>query len=115
VELRLISPSGDHTLDPDLIIASTYIREVRTFGVGDSLTFKIFEPDTSRVCYLHYWKGGNYRKAPFTLAGDTLVAGCRISGSGYHHLFIDILDRETVYDSSAAYSANAWGILFKVE
>ena len=115
MELYLSSSSGDHTLDPDLIIALTNIREVRTFGADDSLTFKIFEPDTSRVFYLHYWKEGNYRKTPFISDGDTLVAGCRISGSGYQHLFIDILDGETIYDTTAEYRANAWGILFKVE
>ncbi len=115
MELRLSSTSGDYTYSPGSVTSLTKVREVRTFESGDSLTLTIVNPITSWVYYLHYWKEGNYRKTPFISDGDTLVAGCRITGSGYQHLFIDILDRETIYDTTAEYRANAWGILFKVE
>jgi hypothetical protein len=113
--LRLSSTSGDYTLSPDQIISLTKIREMRAFGAGDSLTFKIFEPDTSRLFYLHYWKEGDYRKRPFVVDGDSLISGCQINGSGYQHLYIDILDYNTVHDSTAAYKSYSWGILFKVQ
>lgn len=113
--LNVESPSGEFILSPTSIVALTYIRDVRTFGAGDSLSFKISQPDTSRLFYLHYLKDGNYLKVPFTRDGDTLRTGCKISGSGYQHLFIDILDYNTVYDSVAEYKSNALGALFKVE
>lgn len=112
--LNIESPSGNYTLSSDNIVTLTYIRDVRTFGAGDSLSFKISQPDTSRLFYLHYWKDGNYLKVPFARDGDTLRTGCKISGSGYQHLFIDILDYNTVH-TSAEYKSNALGVLFKVE
>lgn len=113
--LRVESPSGDHVLSADNIVSLTYIRDVRTFGAGDSLSFKIIESDTSRLFYLHYLKDGNYLKVPFTRDGDTLRTTCKISGSGYQHFFIDILDYNTVHDSQAVYKSNALGVLFKVD
>lgn len=115
MELRLSCSSGDYTFFPGTITSLTKIREVRTFESGDSLTLRIINPIASWVYYLHYWKDGAYRKRPFVVENDTLTSGCTISGSGYQHLYIDILDYNTVHDSTAAYSSNAWGILFKVD
>jgi hypothetical protein len=115
IRLHLKSSSGEDILFPSEIIGLTKIREVRSLGVGDSLTLKISNPDTLKVYFLHYRRNGDYRKRPFVAEGDTLFSGCKISGSGYQHLFIDILDHDTVYDSTAAYKSYAWGILFKVE
>ena len=113
--LNISSPSGDFSLSSDNIVSLIYVRDVRTFGSGDSLSFRIIQPDTSRVFYLHYWKDGNYLKVPFTRDEDTLRAGCKISGSGYQHLFIDMLDYNTIHDSQAAYKSNALGVLFKID
>ena len=113
--LNVESPSGEFVLSPTSIVALTYIRDVRTLGAGDSLNFKISQPDTSRLFYLHFWKDGNYQKVPFTRDGDTLRTACKISGSGYQHIFIDILDYNTVHDSTAGYKSYALGALFKVE
>ena len=113
--LNISSPSGDISLSSDNIVSLIYVRDVRTFGSGDSLSFRIIQPDTSRVFYLHYWKDGNYLKVPFTRDEDTLRAGCKISGSGYQHLFIDMLDYNTIHDSQAAYKSNALGVLFKID
>ncbi len=115
MSLHIESPSGNYTLSSGNIVLLTYIRDVRTFNAGDSLSFKISQPDTSRFFYLHFWKDGNYLKIPFTRDGDTLRTACKISGSGYQHLFIDILDYNTVHDSVAEYKSNALGVLFKVE
>lgn len=113
--LHVESPSGNYILSSDNIVSLTYIRDVRTFSAGDSLSFKISQPDTSRLFYLHYLKDGNYLKVPFTRDGDTLSTACKITGSSYQHLFIDILDYNTVHDSEAEYKSNAFGILFKVD
>jgi len=113
--LQIISPSGVNILTPYSITSKTQIREVLSFSAGDSLTLKIYNLNPSQAFYLHYWKDGAYRKRPFVAENDTLTTRCQISGSGYQHLYIDILGYNTVHDSTAAYSSNAWGTLFKVD
>ena len=113
--LEIISPSGSETLSPTSITSLTGTRDVRSFSAGDSLTLKIIGSAESQVFYLHFWKDGQYRKRPFTLEADTLFSGCKISGSGYQHLFIDVMDYTTVYNGEAEYKSEAWGVLFKVE
>ena len=113
--LRVESPSGDHILSADNIVSLTQIRDLRTFGVADSLNLKIYQPDTTRLFYLHYLKDGNYQKVPFARDGDTLRTYCKINASGYQHFFIDILDYSTVHDNDAVYKSNALGVLFNAD
>jgi hypothetical protein len=115
MSLELISPSGSETLSPSSITSLIGTRQLRSFNPGDSLTLKITGSAESQVFYLHFWKDGQYRKRPFVLEADTLFSGCTISGSGYQHLFIDVLNYETVYNSEVEYRSDAWGVLFKVE
>ena len=113
--LELISPSGSETLSPSSITSLTGTRELRSFSPRDSLTLKIIGSAESQVFYLHFWKDGRYHKRPFVLEADTLFSGCTVSGSGYQHLFIDVLNYETVYNSEVEYRSDAWGVLFKVK
>jgi len=110
------SSSGDNNLSTSGITSVKSFKDILTFNSEDSLTLELSPTNSNDYLYLHYEEGGSSIKRPFVKQNGKFVTGFKLSESrGYQHIFIDIIDKDSVDDSIAPYKSNTWGILIKVE
>ncbi len=111
----ITSPAGKNTLLRSGITSLKSFKDILSFNSGDSITLELSPTKSTDYLYLHYDDGTNYIKRPFIKENGKFISGCKIDGKGYQHIFIDIIDKSSIDDSTASYKSNAWGILIQVE
>jgi hypothetical protein len=92
------------------------------FGKGKQVTI-ILEPGSSTddFFYLHVDEGQAYQKIPFTkISEDSLSASWTTTGDPdpnrrYYHAIVDVVSRESVTDTLAAYDSESWAIIYRIE
>ena len=113
--VKIISSSDTSSLTPSGIASVRYFKDVLTYSSGDSLTLELTPSNPNNYLNLHYQEGGISIKRPFVQEEGKFKSGLRLTGDGYQHIYIDIIDRSSVVDSLAPYKSSGWGILIKVE
>ncbi len=113
--MTIYSSSGDYRLSPSVITSVKSFKDILTFNSGDSLTLELSPTNSADYLYLHYEDGGSYIKRPFVKQNGKFTTGLKLKGSSYQHIFIDIIDKNSIDDSTASYKFSAWGILVQVK
>ncbi len=85
-----------------------------------TLTIDVPSSDTTHFFFLHVKEGGTYHKIPFASNGDgTFSTSWTTTGpdpSGWYcHAIVDIVSRESVTDTLAAYDSESWAIIYRIE
>lgn len=77
--------------------------------------------DTSDFIFLYIKEGNTSEKIPFTNNGDgTMTASWTTTTDpaaldGYKHAIVDVLNGESVIDTTYKYDSKAWGILYRIK
>jgi hypothetical protein len=120
--LTIISEGVDVDLDESALKKLVHKDSTLVFGQGKLVMF-IIEPstDTSDFFFLHVKEEDSYQKIPFTNNGDkTLSASWTTTADpekaeGYKHAIVDVVNRESVTDTTAKYDSKAWGIIYRIK
>jgi hypothetical protein len=113
----------------DVILSEAYLLKLvkkdstLIFEPGKPVTLILDLPsaDTSDFIFLYIREGDASKKIPFTNNGDgTLTASWTTTtdpaaAEGYKHAFVDVLNRESVTDTTYKYDAKTWGIFYRIK
>lgn len=113
--VTLTSPAGKNIVPRSDVISLKSFKEILSFDSGDSLTLELSPLNPNDYLFLHYKEAGSYIKRPFVKQNGKFISGFKLAGKGYQHIFIDIIDKSSIDDSTASYKSNAWGILIQVK
>jgi hypothetical protein len=93
------------------------------FDQGKPVTLILDLPsaDTSDFIFLYIKEGNTSEKIPFTNNGDGTMTASWITTTdpdavnGYKHAIVDVLNRESVTNTTYQYDSKAWGILYRIK
>jgi hypothetical protein len=121
--VNILSEGVDVTLSEPYLLGLVKKDSTLTFEPGKPVTLILDLPsaDTSDFVSLYIQEGNTSGKIPFTNNGDgTMTAGWTTTSDtaaldGYHHAIVDVLNRESVTDTTYKYDSKAWGILYRIK
>jgi hypothetical protein len=121
--VNIISEGVDVILSEPYLLGLVKKDSTLIFDQGKPVTLILDLPsaDTSDFIFLYIKEGNTSEKIPFTNNGDgTLTASWTTTTDpaaveGYKHAIVDVLNRESVTDTTYQYDSKAWGILYRIK
>ncbi|HEX7400761.1 MAG TPA: hypothetical protein VF369_01160 [candidate division Zixibacteria bacterium] len=121
--VNILSEGVDVTLSESYLLGLVKKDSTLIFDQGKPVTLILDLPsaDTSDFIFLYIKEGNTSEKIPFTNNGDgTLTASWTTTtdpaaAEGYKHAIVDVLNRESVTDTTYQYDSKVWGILYQIK
>jgi hypothetical protein len=121
--VNILSEGVDVTLSESYLLGLVKKDSTLTFEPGKPVTLILDLPsaDTSDFVFLYINEGNSSEKIPFANNGDgTMTAGWTTTtdpaaADGYKHAIVDVLNRESVTDTTYKYDSKAWAILYRIK
>ena len=121
--VNILSDGVDVMLSEPYLLKLVKKDSTLIFDQGKLVTLILDLPsaDTSDFIFLYVQEGNASEKIPFTSNGDgTFTASWTTTtdpaeAEGYKHAIVDVLNRESVTDTTYKYDSKAWGILYRLK
>jgi hypothetical protein len=121
--VNILSEGVDVTLSESYLLGLVKKDSTLIFDQGKPVTLILDLPsaDTSDFIFLYIKEGNTSEKIPFTNNGDgTMTASWTTTTdpdavNGYKHAIVDVLNRESVTNTTYQYDSKAWGILYRIK